>query len=311
VISFRYHVASLVAVLLALAVGIVLGNGPLEDTGAATTLTSRQADDQVESARQEVARLEAALVFGEEFAAAAAPAVVAGTLPGHAVTLLRLPGASPEDVEALTTLVDTAGGSVASVVQVRAGLLDPTNRQLVDELGTQLAGSAPGANASSVDDAYTRIAALLGYAVGSRDEGGSGAPRQAGGVLAGLTTADLVAVPDRVSRRGDLALVVAGAPDGDEDSRRGAGAVVAAVAAGLDQRTRGVVVVGPTAAGSDHGVVAEVRADGAAGEVSTVDSGDRAAGRVAAVLALAEQARGGAGAYGAAGDTDGAVPDVR
>jgi hypothetical protein len=309
VISFRYHVASLVAVLLALAVGIVLGNGPLEDPSTTPALTAEQADD-ADTARQQAARLEAALSFDDEFAAAAAPSAVAGALRGHAVTLVTLPGAPTDDVESLGRLVVKAGGSVASVVKVRAGLLDAANRQLVDELGTQLAAAAPRAEATS-EDAYARIAALLGYAVGSHGAGGSAVPRQAGGILAGLTTADLLAAPDQVTRRGDLVLLVAGGPDGDDEARRGAGAVAAALSTGLDRHTRGVVVAGPAAAASDRGVVAEVRADERAQDVSTVDSVDRAAGRAAAVLALAEQAGGRAGSYGAVGDTDGAIPPKR
>jgi hypothetical protein len=307
VISFRYHVASLVAVLLALAVGIVLGTGPLEDPGAASALAADRTDGEAD-ARQEAARLRAALAFDDEFAAAAAPSAVAGALRGHAVTLLTLPGASSGDVESLGRLVGKAGGSVAGVVSVRPGLLDPANRQLVDELGAQLAAAAPRGEADAGDDPYARIAALLAYAIGSEDAGGSEVPRQADGVLAGLTTADLLAVPEPVTRRGDLVLVVTGGPDGDDDARRGAGAVVAALSTGIDRHTRGVVVAGPAVAGTDRGVVAELRAAPGADGVSTVDSLDRAAGRAAAVLALAEQAGGGAGAYGAVGGTDGAVP---
>ncbi len=316
-ISFRYHVASLTAVLLALAVGVVLGTGPLDDPGGTSAVAAERAGDEADAARQEAARLEAALSFDDEFATGAAPAVVAGALRGHAVTLVRLPGAPADQVAALSALVGRAGGSVASDVEARAGLLDPSNRQLVEELGTQLAAAARGAKATSQADGYARVASLLGYAVGTRQAGGSAVPPRADGVLAGLTTADLVGVPDPVTRRGDLVLVVAAAPGGDDDARRGAAAVVAALCAGLDRRTRGVVVAGPASAASDHGVVAELRADartdgtdgpGASDGVSTVDSVDRPAGRVAAVLALAAQARGTAGAYGAVGDVDGALP---
>lgn len=307
VISFRYHVASLVAVLLALATGIVLGNGPLQDAGTTQPLASRA--DGADAARQ-AARLDAALSLDDAFAAAAAPGMVAGALRGHAVTVLALPGASPDTVQATADLVGTAGGTMVGTVVASSSLLDPGSRQLVDELGAQLARSAPDAEArtATTTDAYARAAALLAYAVATTRSGGSAVPRPAGGVLAGLTAAGLVSVPEPPSRRGDLVLVVTGPPQGDQESRRGAGAIVAALATELDRRTRGVVVAGPAAAGADQGVVAQLRTDPGAREVSTVDSVERAAGRAVAVLALAEQADGDAGAYGAVGQARAALP---
>jgi hypothetical protein len=225
--------------------------------------------------------------------------------------VLTLPGASSDTAEGLAELVETAGGTVVGTVALRSDLLDPGSRQLVDELGAQLAGSAPGAKATAADDGYARAAALLAYAVGTTRTGGSAVPRPAGGVLAGLTAAELVTVPERLSRRGDVVLVVAGSPEGDEETRSGAGAIVAGLARGLDRRTQGVVVAGPAAAAADGGVVAQVRADRGARGVSTVDSAERAAGRAAAVLALAEQTEGAAGAYGAVGQASAEPPNPR
>ena len=68
-IDFRYHLVSIVAVFLALAVGIVLGSGPLDEQiqGALQTQTDDLRSQQNEL-RSQVADLEGQVAVGEEFA---------------------------------------------------------------------------------------------------------------------------------------------------------------------------------------------------------------------------------------------------
>jgi hypothetical protein len=77
----------------------------------------------------------------------------------------------------------------------------------------------------------------------------------------------------------------------------------------MDEATDGVVVVGPIAAARGGGVIQALRRKVVtAREVSSVDTLDRAAAQVVAVMALAEQARGGAGHYGSVDAADGVLP---
>ncbi|WP_180933381.1 copper transporter [Nocardioides ungokensis] len=64
-ISYRHHVVSLVAVFLALAVGVVLGGGPLSELGRAATTDSARTRAQAQDTK-------AAAAFGDDFASAAA-----------------------------------------------------------------------------------------------------------------------------------------------------------------------------------------------------------------------------------------------
>jgi hypothetical protein len=69
------------------------------------------------------------------------------------------------------------------------------------------------------------------------------------------------------------------------------------------------VVAGPPSSARALGVVEAVRSDPDLVQlVSTVDMLQTTAGRTVAVLALAEQAAGGVGAYGGVGTVDGARP---
>ena len=77
----------------------------------------------------------------------------------------------------------------------------------------------------------------------------------------------------------------------------------------VDADTDGVVLAGPVASARAGGQVKAVRDDvTAARDVSTVDALGRTAGQVVAVMALAGQAAGRTGHYGAVDAADGAMP---
>ena len=92
-IDFRYHLVSLVSVFLALAIGVVLGAGPLRDTIGATL------EDQVQALRQDKVNLQEAVTSRdallerrESFVEAVAPELLRGRLAGAQVAVGGLPG---------------------------------------------------------------------------------------------------------------------------------------------------------------------------------------------------------------------------
>lgn len=306
-ISFRYHVVSLVAVLLALAVGIALGGGPLQrDSEPAGANGSSELVD----ARATLAHQERQLEYADAVTRATAPTLVRGALDQRAITLVSLPGAREDDASRIIEAVETAGGEVTAHADVSADLLDVDSRQLVDELGTQMMGAA--GRAVEMPDgvsAYERMGRLLAYALGSSRPAGEEPDEVADGILAAVSTADLVATRGALERRGSLVVVIAGDPLGTADQRAGAGSVLAAVAGAFAEGTDGAVVAGPMAAADEDGLVTAVRTDARVGaRVSSVDSVERAAGAIAVVLALAAEADGESGHYGAGEDADGAIP---
>ena len=193
--------------------------------------------------------------------------------------------------------------------EARPGLLDVGNRQLVAELArqTQEAARTPVEVPRGTRD-YELAARLLGHALLAPEDAGAPVDRTGEGVLAGFTTARLVTTAEPVTRRGSLALLVAGAPTGTAEQREGAGSIVAALAAGLAASGDGAVLAGPAAAGAADGALGVLRDGPVAREVSTVDALDSVAGSVVAVRALAEQAAGGTGHYGSAAAPDGVMP---
>jgi hypothetical protein len=309
-ISFRYHVVSVVSVLFALAVGIALGAGPLQRE-ADTTLA-----DQVAAEREtrtglesDLAQLRAGAEFPDAFAAAVAPRLVSGTLTGRPVTLLLLPDADPALVGSVEEMVATAGGTVAGTIRLEEDLLDVGSKQLVDELAQQLMESVPDVTVPEEATGYERLGALVAYAIGTGEDGGRKVDEDGAGVLSGATTAGLLTPMGPLSRRASLVVLVSGEGNDSGEERQAANSIVTALLTAVDSRTDGVVAAGPGPSAEEGGLLAAVRGDvAAARDISTVDALERGAGRVVTVLALAEQASGGSGHYGGGEAADGPIP---
>jgi len=310
VITFRYHIVSIVSVFLALAIGVALGAGPLKGEVDNTLVEQVEADRRAKNDLQaEINALRNTNQFVDDFARNAAPAVSGQALEGRVVNLIVLPDASDSSVESVTELIAVAGGTIGGTLLVGEGLLDPSNRQLVDELASQLLDGTSDVSVADEATGYERMGALIARAVGTTEDGGAPVDSTSSSILAGLSTAGLMSADGDVNQRGSLVLVVAGpGPEGEEE-RQGANSIVTSLAASIDANTEGVVVAGPVAAARDDHLLEAIRSEVAvAREVSTVGAFDRTAGNVVGVLALQEQARGETGHYGAVNAPDGAMP---
>jgi hypothetical protein len=309
VISFRYHVVSLVAVLFALAAGIVLGSGPLQRDDGEVVTGSTDAE-ALTAAEVRLGQLDELVRFSDDYARATAPRMLRGDLEGRAVTVVTLPGADEETVGNLEEMVQLAGGEVTARFRLGEELLDAGNRQLVTELGAQMEDSVSRTvEVPTGVGGYERMGLLLAHAVSTARPRGEPVDSAGESILAGSATADLMTVQGDLDRRGSLVLVVAGEPYGTDDERAGAGTIVSSLLAAVDSRSGGVVLAGPVAAGAEDGVVGALRADPVAADgVSTVDVAARVAGGVVSALALAGQAAGSTGHYGSGDAADGALP---
>jgi hypothetical protein len=310
VISFRYHIVSIVSVFLALATGIALGGGPLKGEVDNTLVKQVEVDRKTKAdLRAQIAALSASNTFTDDFAKRVAPNLLGGTLSGRAVTLLVLPGASESAVSSLTELIKVSGGTVGGTIRAGNALVDVGKKQLVDELTSQLLDGVNDVTLPQNAGTYDRLGAVLARAVGTDQDRGAPVDDAANSIISGLSTADLMSPSGNVTRRGSLVLVVSGPGSTDPSAREGEAAIVTSVVGAMDNATDGVVVAGPLASARSGGVVAGVRQDvGTAQKVSTVDTIDRVAGQVVAVMALAQQARGETGHYGSVNAADGVMP---
>src|SRR6185503_4640936 len=125
VINFRYHVVSLTAVFLALAIGLVVGtaalNGPvadsLKDQVSALSKDNSNFRDQANQYREELNR-------AQDFATEVAPALLNGKLTGRKLLLVGLPG-SQDYVNLVRSMLTVAGATITAKVTVQDKFFDP------------------------------------------------------------------------------------------------------------------------------------------------------------------------------------------
>lgn len=318
-IDFRYHLVSVIAIFMALAVGIVLGAGPLkEDIG--TTLTSEitKLREDKTALNQELTAARRSVAAGESYATASRPQLLAGRLADRRVVVVAAAGADEQVVSGVQTALTESGAAVASVVRLSdewtrpaaSGELTASVRQAAEVLQIDARTVGEGLLPGTVLGRAT----LTGTTQG-RGQGDAARARQALEVLRGK---GLVSVRGEDPTEATLMVTVA-APM-VASTATGTGPQVRAYARlvrGADAVSNGSVLVSPTRPTDDPdnlsaaAVVSGVRADrAAAAAVSTVDDADRAAGQVATVVALAAQQQGGAGRYGTGSDAESVVPDL-
>lgn len=140
--DFRYHALSLVAVFLALGIGILLGVtiGDSLVSRADRGLRDSLREDVVH-ARERQAIAADGLEAREELIAALVPALVRGRLAGDRVALVSV-GALPEGLEAdVRSAVELAGGELDTAAALP---LDPPSRDradLIDEIRRKVGGA--------------------------------------------------------------------------------------------------------------------------------------------------------------------------
>ncbi|MFN8076388.1 MAG: copper transporter [Kineosporiaceae bacterium] len=300
-IDFRYHLVSLVSVFLALAVGIVLGAGPLKESlGDSLNRQVQALREDRESLRGDLGRVEISLEHRDEFLTAVTPKLVADSLAGRKVAVVSVPGADKDTVEATEATLRSAGATLTGRIELTDGWTDADRTDDRLALARSLAPSLlPAESASSAD-----LAQVLGASVLAAEPTGTlTMPPQAAAALSRLREDRFVRGDRLPTARASVAVVVAPpvATDlsgTDLDRRKADATAWRGVAVALDAAGEGAVVEGPASAAGPGGVVEAVRAGDARRSVSTVDTGTTPMGPVTAALALAEQIRGQVGHYG-------------
>jgi hypothetical protein len=311
VIDFRYHLVSLIAVFLAVALGIVIGTTALNDP-ISTDIEARV--DQLENDKRQLEdqtrALTAEVDSADSFQQAVAPSLVDGTLSDTRVLVVATSDqVTPELMEQVGSLVTEAGASVSGVVRLQPEYSDPESAGGLQSYATS-PGIPAGVRLPETDDAGQLVGALLAQTLMIPTESGASAPAadDVSSVLAGLSSLGALTVESASVQPANYALVLTGAGfDADADERNG---TLVELASALDSAGAGAVVAGTAAAARENGMVGVIRADPElSAALSTVDNVDRAAGRISTVLALGQEAEGTSGMYGTGEDTQ-PVPPV-
>lgn len=308
-ISFRYHLVSLISVFLAIALGIVIGTTQLN--GVVLDGLSSQVEDLTSDKRALEARsqtLESQLTQGDAFGEAVAPVLVANKLANASVLVVLAAEVDSEVADLTATLIEAAGATVAGTLQLLPEYSDPQVAQDLQNYATS-EGVPPGIQLPITDDAAILVGALLGAVLmNPADDTEPADPTATTTVLAALSSLGVLSVEGSEVEGADYAIMLTtAAVDGDDAAERNA--ALAALAEALDTAGRGAVVAGDVSSAEETGLVGVIRADPRlAAAVSTVDNVNVAAGRISAVLALSAEGQGTSGKYGTGEDTQPVPP---
>lgn len=313
-IDFRYHLVSIVAVFLALAIGIVLGStelqGPtynlLNQTTAKLQNEYNQASSQRDAAQQQAN-------LGQNYAQAVEPVVLHDLLAGQRLLIVTEPGAPASVVTAISNAAtEYAGATVTGQIALQSKFFDNSDTTLdglnqinlamsqadniVLNTGTPYQQQAAQVIASEIltrSPASTSGQPVTGTpAIGQQDT-------NAQTMLAAYANEGFLTISGQPSAPATLAVIVTPQTAPQDGSVDPVDQILVPVAAELAAKSSATVVAGVSAGSGPGSPIAVLRASSAASKVSTVDDADFVAGQSVVIQALATQLNGGnPGNYG-------------
>ena len=308
-IDFRYHLVSLISVFLALALGVVLGAGPLQNS-LGTAL-----NDQVTALREnrnatqaKLEQTETAVNERDSYITQAATSLLPGTLASKNVAMVLLPEAKAEDADAITTQLKNAGATVTGRVSLTSTWVDLSRENYRSTFSGQVQGHLGSTNSK---DANGILGEALAKALTANDDS-SRVLMDMLSVTVDKSGTPFISVDSTPTAAAEMIVVVGPRPQASS----GKGATVEASpgedpTAGAKARegTAGrapTVVVG--SADGDGGVVGIIRSEKA--KVTTIDSVGQIAASVSTPLALASTRAGTSGHYGFDKGAEAVMPPV-
>jgi hypothetical protein len=287
--SGRYHAASLAAVFLALAIGILIGVGLAHNVIPAAQKDLEQSlKSDLSSARGRSDALQAELNREREFSQEVFPSLVGGQLRGQRIAVIAL-GDLPDDMKGdIESVVGPSSPTEATLGEV-AVVREPPNLR---SLSSAAASGTPARHLGRNPDALPALARRLGSALVF-----GGPP------LARFRGAALAAISGHPGRIGGVIIVRSQPTDMTQREAAVESAFDSGLLAGLERAGR-LPVVGIERSDSDTSSIGYFDSQGLP---ATVDNVDLVSGQVALVYALA----GATGDYGVKATADRLLPALR
>ncbi|MBL7261540.1 copper transporter [Paractinoplanes lichenicola] len=292
-INFRYHVVSLTAVFLALAIGLVVGtaalNGPVADN-LKSQITALNKDlsnkrDEINQYREEINR-------SQEFATEIAPALLDGKLAGRKLAVVALPG-TDQYADKVIQMLAITGVTVTAKVTVQDKFFDPAvELELLDLASVTSQPTISTADLPVNSNGVETASAQLALALLQRPSVAGAAPvtqpsaADVTAVLTAYTKASYIAVEDDAVGGAEATLIITGAPAVDKDAAKKAQSLVSMAEQFSDERRLIVAGVGV----GEGNLISAVRGDPTLNKkISTVDNVSTTDGQVASAMATVER----------------------
>lgn len=342
-IDFRYHVVSIVAVFLALTVGLVLGASFLKGEQV-SLLTSRITDatNAKNSLQNQNRSLTTTTKHLNDYIDETKDNLVSNQLYNDYVVVVRTAGDDETSTDAVLALAKQASATITADVTVNTAFTDSGSAERLNELmsdyaptGQSLAGGDTVTKALNLlTEALTAQATSTAAGSGTGSTAGASATASASATStppvstapATMTAEWSVKTLDAFKAIGVIAVTTmpaaatmtkptaafisaptASAPDAQNQA-------YVTLAQSLHAAGVGPVVGGPAAAAGSGGLITELlKSTAAAKTISSVNDMDQTIGQVAVVFVLYQESANpavGAGHYGTTGSTDGVMPKL-
>jgi hypothetical protein len=312
-IDFRYHLVSIVAVFLALAIGIVLGSTELQgDTIDALRLSSSQLNSELNASNGERDSYEQQVRVYQQFlqTAGAEQRLLANELTGDRIVLVTEPGAQSVVISGIRQAAALAGAKVTGEVELQPTFndLSGANESSLGAINssqasnTQLALATPSDQQTGGQQQAAQLIASAILATTTAAETQGIAPAAGQALLGAYAQAGYLSISGAPYDRATLAVIVTPetAPaDGQSDP---ANQVLLVLAEEFAPASAATIVVGSAAGSGAGSAIAVLRSSSVSSQVSSVDNADTTIGQVSAMWALANQLGGAkANSYGISG----------
>ncbi len=337
-IDFRYHLVSIVAVFLALAIGIVLGStelqGPTYNLLNQTTGKLQTDLNQVTGERN-TAQAQASL--GEAYAQAVEPVVLHDLLAGQRLLIITEPGASESVVSGISdAATQYAGATVTGVIALQPKFFDTsdTTQDYLNQTNLVLAASdgitletgttyqqqamhiiaseiltkaeSPAGQAAASPSASGQPSASPQASTGPSASGavgagaaGAGADTNAATMLTAYANTGFLTTSGEPATPATLAVIVTPQTAPADGSADPLDQMLVPLAEELAAESSATVVAGSSTGSGPGSPIAVLRSSNVASQVSTVDDADFVTGQSVVIQALALLLEGGKpGSYG-------------
>ncbi|MGH3207231.1 MAG: copper transporter [Trebonia sp.] len=309
-IDFRYHLVSIVAVFLALAIGIVLGSTELQgstlDVLRATNNSLTNQRNQAAAQRDSFAQVAGA---SDTFLQTAEPKLLSDMLTGKRIVVVTEPGAPSAITGGVEKAAGLSGATVTGTValQPKFNDLSGSTKSSLAAINNELASTdadvlAPAADQQTV---YQQEAAqLIATAILNTTDGQLGLTTpQAQTLLGDYAKSGFLTTSGAPWNRATLALIVAPQTAPTDGANDPANLVLLALAPQFAQASAATLVAGPSASSAaSSSMISVLRGSSVSSQVSSVDNADTTLGQISTIWALANQQAGGKpNSYGISG----------
>ena len=310
-VDFRYHLISLIAVFLALGLGILMGTVVLNDQlvdGLKRDIGDVR--EHNENLEKEIVDLDSRIAGANTFASEVSEWLTAGALEGRVVVLVELEGTDGDTVGDIEDSIVEAGGEVPTTIVVTDKF------QLGSTVEREQLALAIDSTSATASDLRFEAGGVLGARLAAAAAEAPTAARpqdvaqeRLGNLLRDLADLEYVTVdaPEDESIVPSNAMFMVLGGNNNERPYDATGLITSLVA---ELSSRGAPTLVAEPAESAWGLVTAIRDDPeAAARVATVDQADTVEGRIAVVLGLQRAFAGSTDHYGVGQGATQIIPD--